>query len=245
MKKLIVLSVKNKKILAQKEPDIKNNQKKNNRSSKRLINKLKLTPFQIYQNSKNYYLKKKMKNIFDYTNQVTDDSILLDKTNVLDKYLKLLHYQKKEKLNKLVLTNYNPFRISKDAKNFKIDKKEKLKKFHKKEIYNLLTKNVSDTSKNIEIRNMNPNNFSYINYFSVFSNDKIKRHISFFENPNKNLKNLNSNQNLSNLRYLNAYISKSTSLDYSKEDQNKLPKIIENKIRNIYLPLYNIIWKKF
>ena len=40
MKKLIVLSVKNKKILAQKEPDIKNNQKKNNRSSKRLINSL-------------------------------------------------------------------------------------------------------------------------------------------------------------------------------------------------------------
>ena len=55
IKKLIVLSVKNKKILAQKEPDIKNNQKKNNRSSKRLINKLKLTPFQFYQNSKNYY----------------------------------------------------------------------------------------------------------------------------------------------------------------------------------------------
>ena len=145
------MSVKNKKILAQKEPDIKNNQKKNNRCSKRLINKLKLTPFQIYQNSKNHYLKKKMKNIFDYTNQVTDDSILLDKTNVLDKYLKLLHYQKNEKLNKLVLTNYNPFRISKDAKNFKKDKKEKLKKFHKIAKNNLLTKNVSDIFKNMKL----------------------------------------------------------------------------------------------
>ena len=242
IQKLIIMSIKNKKILEQKELDPYNNQKQNH-SPKRLINKLKLTPFQIYQKSKDHYLKQKMDNIFQNTNQINNDYLSLDESILLDKHLKFLQYKKKQKLNKLILTNYNPFKTSKDKKIFKN------KKLHKNVKNYLLinkTRNNFDVSKITEIRNINANNFSNINnnnYCSIFSNDKIKKHISFFEDPNFNLKNVNSSQNFSKQNNIKPYNNKSFSFDHSKVDKSKLPKIIDRKIRCAYISLYDIIGK--
>ena len=247
IKKLIVMSIKHKRLLAQKETESYNNQKENNHSQKRLINKLKLTPFQIYQKFKDNYLKQKMNIIFENTNQAINDSSILDKTNLLDKHLKFLQYKKKEKLNKLILTNFNPLKVNKNIKHFNNNKKEKQKKVYKV-VKNYLitnkTKDVLDLSKKIEIRNINPNNFSNTNYCSIFSNDKIKKHISFFENSNKKFKNYNSFHNYPKQIYLNAYTHKSFSLDFAKIDKTKLPGLSDQKIRGTRIPLYNITAKK-
>lgn len=190
LKKLILISLKNKKFLEKNDYFFSNSIKKKN--TKKI--KLKLTPFQVYEKFKQFSLQKKLNNTIINSYRLNDFSTKNEINNLFTtKNLK----KNKTYLSKFCLTNYHPIYKNRNLKtknNTKIfissidnNKNDIFKSFESKKEYKkiLYINDFNDNNVNKTIKVHKSNN----KYKSIFQNiiHKNKKNLSIDEKGKRSI----------------------------------------------------------